>query len=211
MIGYDGIDVSGIRLHPAVIANHTKLSHYYELVRAEAKKYLITLAVKATKNYETFVEPSLFFVDMFTTENKALLAACEIVLDISGVKDDWTERFTPDDLVRIFLGTEEEPSVIDKLNYPVKAKQTKQALDNGLPFELQALITCMFLTEYGDYETAKEMIEGLTPEQLEVIVTTKTLLTKRANGSDIKSTKQLADMANVSEETAAKVLQLVGL
>lgn len=205
MIGYEGIDVNGVRLHSVVIANYSKLTHSYEQVRNAAKDYLIKQATIATKNGSGFVEPGLFFVSM----NDDVKQHCNLILAISGVTDDWETRFTPDDLVCIFLGTETEPSIIDQLNYPKQAKQTKEALANGLSYELQALITCMFLTENGDYDTAKTMIESLTPDQLDVIIATKSLLTKRANGDTVKSTKQLAELAGVSEETATKVLTLI--
>lgn len=206
MIGYEGIDVKGVRLHPAVIANYTKLSHHYQKVRDEARTFLINGAVVAAKNYEAYIEPGLFFTQATEDINQSIAA----VLEISGCADDWSDKFTPNDLVLIFLGTEDEPSVIDKLNYPVKAQQTKQALEHGVPFEMQALVTCMFLTEHGEFDTAKQMIDELTPEQLEVIVTTKTLLLKRSAGDKVKTTKQLAELAGVSVDTAEKVLQLVG-
>lgn len=205
MIGYEGLDINGIRLHPVVIANHSKLKHKYELVKEAARKYLIQAAVEAMQDGLGFVEPGQFFVEAPPEVN----AAITTVLQLSRCEDGWQERLTPDDLVIIFLGNESEPSVIEKLNYPTRAKQTKQALDNGISPELQALITCMFMTEYGDFDAAKNMIENLTPEQLEVIVATRTVLSKRAGGDAIKTTRHLAELAGVSEETAQKVLALL--
>ena len=109
----------------------------------------------------------------------------------------------------MFLGTEEEPAIIDKLNYPVKAQQTKQALATGVPFEIQAIITCMFLTENGEFDVAKEMIESLTPEQLELLVTTKVYLQNKNEKNSVKTNTQLAEMAGVSVETATKVMGLI--
>jgi hypothetical protein len=204
MIGFEGIDVSGVRLHPVVIANHTKLSHLYSLVRDDAKTYLIKAAVEATHTGVGFVEPGIYFTQL----SESILKAIDDLFTISGVCD-WQTVFTPDDLVRIFLGTEHEPAVLETLNYPTRAKQTKQALDNGLSVELQALVTCLFMTEHGDFNVAKQMIEQLTPDQLEVIVATKTMLLKRAEDSGVKSYKHLAELAGVSEETAEKVFELI--
>lgn len=208
MIGYEGIDVNGVRLHPAVIAHHSKLLHHYTIVREAARNYLIEGAVTAAKNYESYIEPGLFFVGALTSTDSTVKDACNVVLSICGVSD-WESRFSPDDLVRIFLGTEDEPSIIDKLNYPVKAQQTKQALETGISFEFQALLTCMFLTEHGEFNAAKEMIEALTPEQLDVLVTAKTHLANRQTTKGNTTAKQLAEMAGVSEETATKVMNLI--
>lgn len=207
MIGYEGIDVNGVRLHPAVIANHTKLLHYYTIVKEAARSYLIEGAVAAAKRYESYIEPGLFFVNALTNEDSTVKEACYNVLTICGVSD-WESRFTPDDLVRVFLGTEDEPSIIDKLNYPVKAQQAKQVLETGISFEFQALLTCMFLTEHGEFGVAKEMIESLTPEQLDVLVTAKTYLATKQDSKGT-TTKQLAEMAGVSEDAASKVMNLI--
>ena len=205
MIGFDGFDVSGLRVRPVVIANHSKLKHYYQLIKTKAKDYLLKAAIEATEQGDSFVEPGLFF----TQDDSDLHNAINVVLDVSGVGEEWQTTFTPDDLVKIFLGTEKEPSLIETLNYPARAAQTKEVLDNGLSEEMRALITCLFLTEHGDFTLAKEMIEQLTPEQLEVLVATKALITKRNGGDPIKTHKHLAATAGVSEETAAKVFDLI--
>lgn len=206
MIGFEGTDLSGLRLRPVVIANHSKLQHYYKLIKEKAKDYLIKEALASTELGEIVVEPSLFF----TRDDKEIANAVKVVLSISGLaEEDWESVLSPNDLVQIFLGTDKEPSIIEQLNYPTRAAQTKEVLEQGLSEEMRALITCLFLTENGDFSKAKEMIECLTPEQLEVLVATKALITKRAGGDPIKTHKQLAAMAGVSEESAQKVFDLI--
>lgn len=206
-IGYDGIDwhVSGraVRLHPVVIANHSKLKHSLELIKTAAVSYLKT-NLKQELDGTYVVEPGHFFLEADDTISNAITT----VLQVSGCDLAWQEACAPDDLVRLLLGTEDEPSLIDQLNYPRRAEMITQTREVGIPFELQALITCMFLTENGDYSTAKEMIESLTPEQLDVITATKALLLKKSKGNKVMSVQQLADMAGVSVETAQKVYDL---
>lgn len=206
MIGFEGTDLSGLRLRPVVIANHSKLQHYYNLIKSTAKDYLLKQALYTTDSGDIVVEPSLFF----TQDNKEINNAVKVILEISGLgEEDWEHVLSPNDLVQIFLGTDKEPSIIEQLNYPTRAAQTREVLEQGLSEEMRALITCLFLTEHGDFSKAKEMIECLTPEQLEVLVATKALITKRSGGDVVKTHKQLAAMAGVSEETAEKVFALI--
>ncbi len=206
-IGYDGLDwhVAGqsVRVHPVVIANHSKLKHALELIKTAAINYL-KANLKQELGGTYVVEPGHFFLEADDTINNAITT----VLQISGCELEWQEVCAPDDLVRLLLGTEEEPSIIDQLNYPRRAEMITQARESGVPFELQALITCMFLVENGDYATAKDMIESLTPEQLEVITATKTMLLQKSKGDKKLSVQQLADLAGVSIDTAQKVCDL---
>lgn len=205
-IGYEGLDwelaSQCVRLRPVVIANHSKLKHHLNLIKGQALDYFKQALSMVDGEYQ--VEPGQFFCEASDEVNRAITD----VLEMSGFTDDWQTLCSPDDLVRLLIGTEAEPSLIDRLNYPRQAEMTAEALKAGLPYELKALITCMFLVENGDFTTAKEMIESLTPEQLDVITATKMVLLKRANGDKVLSVKHLADMTGVSEETAQHVYEL---
>ena len=211
-IGYDGFDWhlqrgQVARLFPVVIAHHSELKHKLEIIRKAAAIKLKQLAKDAVLSGDSVIEPGEFFISCDDT----VIAAITDVLKISGIQLDWQSDCTPDDLVILLLGTESEPSLIDRLNYPSKANLTKQALDSGVPPELQALVTCMFLLDItGNFEDAKTMIETLTPEQLNVIVTVKTALLKQSGNDEKLTVKKLAALANVEEDTAEKVYHLLG-